>query len=108
MTNGDIAAGEAALTAYVQRTEGFKAYFVPEQAERDGAIDIIKQMDSVGKPDNPDAVDLLQATCGLALYQAISSAGYGSDVTADQCAEAAGEVIAAVNAYRTKEDADKK
>lgn len=105
MTNGDIAAGEAALTAYVDRTEGFEAYFVPEQAERDGAIDIIKQMDSVGKPDNTDAAELLQAACGMALFQAIGAAGYGNDVTAEQCSEAAGEVIAAVNAYRTKSSA---
>ena len=96
MTNNDIAVGEAALTAYVKRVEGFKAYFVPEAAERDGAIMVIKAWNAVGQADNSDAEALKRANCGMALYRAIVKAGYGSDVTPTQCAEAANEVVAAV------------
>lgn len=102
MTNEDIEIGEAALTAQVQALEGWEAAFVPESAERQGAITIIAKWDSIGAADNPDAVDLKNAAIGLALYQAISDAGYASYVTPEQCITAAVAVIGAVLAARAK------
>lgn len=104
MTNQDIAVGEAALRAYVNEIEGWKAAFVPEQACRDGAIDIIKAWDSCGPLPTPDAQAIGYATCGSALMTAIAKAGYGDDVTAEECLTGATRVVRAVVANRTKKN----
>lgn len=91
MTNEDIAVGEAALRGAVERLEGWMAAFVPESAERDGAIVVIREIDS----GNNDA-----AACGAVLHNAIAQAGYGSQVTTEQCIQLAAAVISAVVASR--------
>jgi len=101
MTNGDIDVGEAALRAYVNKIEGWKAAFVPEQACRDGAIDVIRAWDAMPQPlPTPDAQEIGYAACGSALMAAITNAGYGSDVTAEECMAGATAVVTAVVAAR--------
>lgn len=102
MTNEDIAVGQAALKAQVQAIEGWEAAFVPDQAERDGAITIIKTWDSLGPMPNANSEAMGRAACGMALLKAITDAGYGSYVAPQQCAAAADVVIDAVNADRAK------
>lgn len=102
MTNDDIAAGEAALKAYVDQAVGWEASWVPEQAIRDGAIDVIRQWDSLGPMPNADAEATGRASCGMALYSAIQKAGYGGDVTTGQCMAGADAVINVVIAARPK------
>ena len=101
MTDEDIDIGEAALKAYVERVDGFEAWFVQEQAYRDGAIDVIKVMDASGASTDTNA---LYTACGQALYKAISDAGYSNDVTLDQCVSGATAVVEAVVAGRTKKE----
>lgn len=102
MTDQDLAAGVPPLKAYVQQIEGWEADFITDDVYTDGVTTIVNAWDSVGQADNVDAVDLKYANCAMALYQSISAAGYGSDVTVEQCSEAAKLVITAVLAARTQ------
>jgi hypothetical protein len=91
MTNQDIATGETALIAWLKKTLGFKSMFIPEQTEKDGTILIIKAMDAT----EGDEAAKAHAAAG-SLYQSISDAGYGSQVTTTQCAACAVVVVDAV------------
>lgn len=96
MTDADLAAGVAALVAY----EGWEAGLVGDQANTAGATEIIKVLDSSGPAPTPDAQAIVAATAASALMTSLTNAGYGSDVTSEQCLEAAQAVIAAVQAER--------
>lgn len=96
MTPQDLSAGEPALKAYVQAIEGWKASWIPEANYQQGTSAIIHAADS-GKDQSPGG----RANAGgRALYSAISSAGYGNEVTPAQCTAAAGQVLAAVGHVR--------
>lgn len=102
MTDSDLAAGVAALKAYVQQIDGWEADFVSAQAYSDGASIVITTYDGAGVVGNPapGQLDLISAECASKLYASIQSAGYGSKVTPDQCAQASQAVIAAVLSER--------
>ena len=93
-TQADINKGAQALMAYVQSVDGWEANLVPWSAYASGAQIVITKWDSIGAADNPDALALKKATCGMALYTAIYHAGYGQQITAEQCAAGADAVLA--------------
>jgi hypothetical protein len=90
-TPAEIAAGEAALQAWLDENFGFETDFVPATAELQGASLVIQQWDATQN----------YADCGQALYQAISKAGYGGEVTQAQCQQAAAAIIAPVLTLRS-------
>jgi len=94
-TQADIDIGATALKNYVMQIDGWEANFVPWGTYESGSQLVLDAWDSAGQADNPDALDLKKASCGMALYKAISNAGYASRVTADQCAAGANAVLAA-------------
>ena len=103
MTDTEVAAGVAALKAYVEQIDGWEADFVSDSTYQQGAIEVIQEWDKenpTNEQDDPAAAATLIANCGLILFQQISAAGYGDKVTADQCATAAQAVMTAVQALR--------
>lgn len=104
MTDNDLSVGVTALKTYVEQIDGWEADFVPDQAYQDGATTVINTWDSSAPvpPNDTDAEALKQDACGMALFQAITAAGYGDKVTAEQCASAANAIIAAVLAARSE------
>ena len=104
MTDAEVVAGAAALKAYVEQIDGWEANFVSDDTYTAGSTEVIQYWDQKNPTNDlsdPDAEATLIANCGLALYQSISAAGYGSSVTPDQCVSAAQAVMAAVQALRT-------
>lgn len=97
MTDAQYAAGVAALTAYVKQIEGWKASFVPATVYSEGVSDIFDTWDAAS-----GSTQVKEAACGAALYQSISNAGYGDDVTPAQCIAAAQAVMDAALSLQTK------
>jgi hypothetical protein len=90
MTDAQFAAGVAALTAYVKNIEGWKASFISDDVYSQGVSDIFDTWDA-----SSGSTQVKEAACGAALYQSITNAGYGSDVTPAQCIAAAQAVMTA-------------
>jgi hypothetical protein len=90
----DVEVGAAALRDYVA-TISELAGWVPWGTYEAGARIVCNAWDGVGKADNPDAVDLKKANCGMALYKSIYDAGYGNRITPDQCGAGADAVLKA-------------
>jgi hypothetical protein len=93
MTDADLAAGIAALTAYVQGIAPFESMFVPASAYQTAVTDIITASD--GSADQTPAGR--QAVAQTAMRAAINSAGLGSQISNQQCHDGTAIVLAAVN-----------
>ena len=104
LTQQKIDTGAQALKAYVQRpdVEGWEANFVPWNDYEAGARIVLAAWYSVGEAQNPDAVALKYANCGMALYRVIANAGYGDRVTPEQCDVGARAIVAAVEGANAK------
>lgn len=99
-TQQDIDAGAQALKNYVESIDGWEADFVPWGTYEKGAQLVLENWDSATPAQTADVattgVAMRKAFCGMALYKAISTAGYGDRVTTQQCAAGAVAVLAAV------------
>jgi hypothetical protein len=91
-SGAELAAGEAALKAYVQQAEGWKAAFVPEQAYVTGASDVIAAANASADQSSAGR----QAAGQKALRAAIDATGYGGDVTDAMCTAGAAAVLKAI------------
>lgn len=94
-SSSDIATGAAALRAYVQTIDGWEASFVPDNVYSQGSQEVLAVLDAVPPPAPPAS-----KPAGNALFLSITNAGYGDQVTLDQCVAAAQAVINAVLAAR--------
>lgn len=84
MTPDQLAAGVAALKQFVDQTKGFfDEMAIPESVYENGVTEIANTSNEVDG--------------GQALFNSITAAGYGSDVTIDQCNAAAAVVLLAIN-----------
>jgi len=97
-TQAEYDAGEAALKAYVDQIEGWKASWIPEAVFQTGDLDIIGAADAA----TDQSLAGRQAAGAAALNAAIVAAGYGDDVAPAQCASAAAAVLAAVARLRSQ------
>ena len=95
MTNADIAAGQAALEAYVEGVT-WKAMFIKAAVYHEGAIDAIRAAD-VSPDQTPQG---RQAAATAALARALAKAGYASQVTPQQLHDGTAVILAAVNKAR--------
>jgi hypothetical protein len=95
VTRADLETGAAALESYVETVNWFEAHAIPWADYELGCSVVLNAWDSVGPPTNPDALALKKANSGMALYKAISDAGYKDSVTAEQCEAAAIAVLTA-------------
>jgi hypothetical protein len=100
-TVAEIAAGEAALKAFVnhilaEEGKSWEAWFIPEAAYRTGAVDVIHAADGC-KDQDP----VWRQTAGQnALRVALNSTGQGGQVTDAQCAGGARAILAALDHLR--------
>lgn len=74
----ELTAGEAILKAYVQKTFGFEAMFVPQNAYVIGVSDVIKAVRGIKDPKSRQAAGF------KALRAAINSTGDGGMVSDQQ------------------------
>ena len=96
MNANELAAGEAALKSFVEKIDGWEADFVPTSIYAQGVTEIISAWDAAPVAGDAQAEHAKEADCGSVLYQSIVKAGYGNQVTPDQCQEAVLAVIDAV------------
>lgn len=91
----DLNAGIAALQAYVEGIT-WEAMFINAGVYQTGVTDIITSAD-----DSADQTPAGRQTAAQsALRSAINAAGYGSEVTDQECHDGAAVVLAAVNKNR--------
>ncbi len=94
MSQADIEAGAQALRNYVASVDGWEANFVPWNDYEQGAQLVLSTWDDSSAPDATTYIK-----CANALYKTISDAGYGSQVTVDQCKAGAKAVLAATHRH---------
>ena len=100
-TSVEIAAGEAALKAYVlgmlqHRGMSWEAWLIPGSAYHTGALDVITAADGCKDQD-----EVWRQTAGQnALRVALNSTGQGGQVTDTECAAGARAVLLAVEHVR--------
>ena len=93
MTDAELAAGIAALESYVKGIAPFESMFVPANAYQTAVMDIVTAADE--STDQTPAGR--QAAAQVAMRAAINSAGYGSDISDQECHDGTAVVLAAVN-----------
>ena len=96
MTDAELAAGIAALKSYVKGIAPFESMFVPANAYQTAVTDIVTAAD--GSADQTPAGR--QAAAQAAMRVAINSAGYGSEISDQECSDGTAVVLAAVNKSR--------
>lgn len=90
MTADDLRVGEQAAHAYLSNLLGWKEFFVSKYEPN--AVQIIVNTADATSGDVPAK----EHAAGLAIYKAISDAGYSSQVTPTQCGALAVAVYQAV------------
>ena len=97
MNANELAAGEAALQACVEKFDGWLIEkLVPEWAYATGVTEVMACWDAAPAATDAQSEHKNEASCGTALYQSIVKTGKGDQVTPDQCQEASLAVIDAV------------
>lgn len=94
MSQAEIEAGAQALRNYVASVDGWKANFVPWNDYEQGAQLVLSTWDA-SAPQN----DATYVKCANVLYKTISDAGYGNQVTVEQCKAGAKAVLAATHRH---------
>ena len=93
MTDAELTAGIIALESYVKGIDPLEAIFAPTSIYQTAVTDIVTAAD--GSADQTPAGR--QAAAQVAMRAAINSAGYGSDISDQECHDGTAVVLAAVN-----------
>ena len=96
MTDAELTTGIIALGSYVKGIDPLEAIFAPTSIYQTAVTDIVTAAD--GSADQTPAGR--QAAAQAAMRVAINSAGYGSEISDQECSDGTAVVLAAVNKSR--------